>query len=535
MTHGHVADNITIYGNNAYISGGECDLEVDTFMFSAATGAQDTTNGVYLDKDIVINAYELDNLGVWGERHTGYTVSVNLTDCDGKALEKNVQRVYISGTTGKNEITLKNCDFITAATAVYSNADGQISIDTCSFTGSKVPVNFNHKANGEQRLTVSNSTFKNCGDNGEWNQFAAPVRFVNSGSGKQTASVNSCTFTDTVGSNGDILLGDGRTGQESNEVSLTVMNTDATVQAQKPGYYNNGTVADATKGAKQPVMSGETLNTSVEKMLPTALTAYVTVNGGTEQYATLDEAIAAAGPENGVITYTVTGVVSTDAAGWIQVAKAGLTNLTEVKFVGVGTGAGITINGDLAILADQNYDIDVSFENLTLRKPNPKYGGDYGHSTNYFTCWLRNTDAANNTVSYTNCTFPNGACNNQYGKTVYANCKFTNATSGKYNLWNYGGNTEIKNSTFTGTRGIKTYNEGTLAVAPTVKIEGTTFNGLTEKAAVVASKATDITFDNVTTMDCEKGTFEKDIENSGETTTITANGSRHQRQLHYYR
>lgn len=525
MTHGHVADNITIYGNNAYISGGECDLEVDTFMFSRSTGAQDTTNGVYLDKDIVINAYELDNLGVWGERHTGYTVSVNLTDCDGKALEKNVQRVYISGTTGKNEITLKNCDFITAATAVYSNADGQISIDTCSFTGSKVPVNFNHKANGEQRLTVSNSTFKNCGDNGEWNQFAAPVRFVNSGSGKQTASVNSCTFTDTVGSNGDILLGDGRTGQESNEVSLTVMNTDATVQAQKPGYYNNGTVADATKGAKQPVMSGETLNTSVEKMLPTALTAYVTVNGGTEQYATLDEAIAAAGPENGVITYTVTGVVSTDAAGWIQVAKAGLTNLTEVKFVGVGTGAGITINGDLAILADQNYDIDVSFENLTLRKPNPKYGGDYGHSTNYFTCWLRNTDAANNTVSYTNCTFPNGACNNQYGKTVYANCKFTNATSGKYNLWNYGGNTEIKNSTFTGTRGIKTYNEGTLAVAPTVKIEGTTFNGLTEKAAVVASKATDITFDNVTTMDCEKGTFEKDIENSGETTTITANGS----------
>lgn len=211
MTHGHVADNITIYGNNAYISGGECDLEVDTFMFSRSTGAQDTTNGVYLDKDIVINAYELDNLGVWGERHTGYTVSVNLTDCDGKALEKNVQRVYISGTTGKNEITLKNCDFITAATAVYSNADGQISIDTCSFTGSKVPVNFNHKANGEQRLTVSNSTFKNCGDNGEWNQFAAPVRFVNSGSGKQTASVNSCTFTDTVGSNGDILLGDGRT------------------------------------------------------------------------------------------------------------------------------------------------------------------------------------------------------------------------------------------------------------------------------------------------------------------------------------
>lgn len=29
MTHGHVADNITIYGNSAYVSGGECDLEVE--------------------------------------------------------------------------------------------------------------------------------------------------------------------------------------------------------------------------------------------------------------------------------------------------------------------------------------------------------------------------------------------------------------------------------------------------------------------------------------------------------------------------
>lgn len=527
MTHGHVADDITIYGNNAYISGGECELEVDTYKFSRETGAQDTTNGESLTKDITITAYELDNLGVWGQRTTDKTVTVNLTDCDGKAIDgkENVQRVYISGTSGVNNITLTGCDFMTNNTSVYSNADGAISIKGCSFTGSKVPVNFNHKANGEQRLTVSNSTFKNCGDNGEWNQFAAPVRFVNSGSGTQTASVNSCTFTETVGSNGDILIGDGRTGEKSNDVSLTVTNTTATVKAQKPGYYNNGTVADATKGKEKPVTSGETLNTSVEEMLPTALTAYVTVNGGTEQYATLDEAITAAEPENGVITYTVTGVVSTDAAGWIQVAKAGLTNLTEVKFVGVGTGAGITINGDLAILADRNYDIDVSFENLTLRKPNPKYGGDYGHSTNYFTCWLRNTDAANNTVTYTNCTFPNGACNNQYGKTVYANCKFTNATSGKYNLWNYGGNTEIKNSTFTGTRGIKTYNEGTLAVAPTVKIENTTFDSLTEKAAVVASKATDITFDNVTTKDCAKGTFQKDIENSGEEMTITANGS----------
>ena len=247
---------------------------------------------------------------------------------------------------------------------------------------------------------------------------------------------------------------------------------------------------------------------------------------GNTGYASLAEAIANATPDaNGVITYEISGKATVDSTGWIQVARAGLTGLTKVEFVGKTPDAEICITGGLAILADQNYDIDVSFEALTLSKPNPEYGGDYGHSTNYFTTWLRNTNAAENTVTYTNCTFPNGACNNQYGKTVFDGCKFTNETSGKYNFWNYGGNTEIKNSTFTGVRGIKTYNEGTLAVAPTVKIENTTFDGLTEKAAIVASKATDITLDNVSATDCGKGFFQKDIEFSGETTTIEANGS----------
>jgi hypothetical protein len=263
MTHGHVADNITIYGNKAYVSGGECDLEVDTFKFDRSTGKQ-ATDGVTLDKDITINAYELDNLGVWGERHTEFAVNVNLTDCDGKEIDgkTNVQRVYISGTTGVNNITLSGCNFGTEATSVYSNADGEINITDCSFTGAQVPVNFNHKANGVQTLRVSNCEFNACGDNGDWKQFAAPVRFVNSGSGSQTASVNACTFADTVGPNGDILIGDGRPGQKSNDVNLTVTDTEANIQAQKPGYYkDDGTTDNALKGEKA-LTTGETLTVS---------------------------------------------------------------------------------------------------------------------------------------------------------------------------------------------------------------------------------------------------------------------------------
>lgn len=269
MTHGHVADDLTIYGNNAFISGGECDLEVDTYTFSRATGAQ-AADGVCLDKNITITAYELDNLGVWGERHTAHTVTVNLTDCDGKALEgkTNVQRVYISGTTGVNNITLTGCDFLTKATAVYSNADGAITAVNCSFTDGQVPFNINHKANGKQTVAVENCTFTNCGDAaGDWKQFAAPLRLVNSGTGTQSAEVTGCAFAGTVGANGDILLGDGRTGQASNDVELKVVNTKANIQAQKPGYYGGETV-DETKKAKAESPAEGTLETSVAKLLP---------------------------------------------------------------------------------------------------------------------------------------------------------------------------------------------------------------------------------------------------------------------------
>ena len=266
MTHGHVADDLTIYGNKAYLSGGECDLEVDQYKYSRATGAQ-ATDGAYLEKDITITAYELDNLGVWGDRHTAHMVTVNLTDCDGKAPEGNVQRVYISGTTGVNDITLTDCDFLTKATAVYSNADGAIKAVNCSFTGGEVPFNINHKANGTQTVAVENCTFTNCGDAGDWKQFAAPLRLVNSGTGTQSAEVTGCAFAGTVGANGDILLGDGRTDQASNDVELKVVNTAANIQAQKPGYYGGETV-DATKKATAESPAEGTLETSVAKLLP---------------------------------------------------------------------------------------------------------------------------------------------------------------------------------------------------------------------------------------------------------------------------
>ena len=266
-------------------------------------------------------------------------------------------------------------------------------------------------------------------------------------------------------------------------------------------------------------------------LLPTAALAEETGTGtikvGGTSYNSFSEAVNEAAPDgSGVITYEISGKVDVTDTGWVPVAKADLTGLKAVKFVGAeNSNAEICITQGVAILADQSYDIDVSFTDLILSKENPTYANDYGHGTKYFTCWLRNTNEAENTVTYTNCVFPNGVCNNQYGKTVFNNCQFTN--SANYNLWNYGGNTEVKNSAFTGVRGIKTYNEGTPEVAPTVKIEQTTFSGLTEKAAIVASKPTNITLTTVTATDCTKGLLQKDIEGSTDEqkVTIEANGT----------
>lgn len=318
-------------------------------------------------------------------------------------------------------------------------------------------------------------------------------------SGNVTALTNTAVPVDSIANDGLTVTGGRFTNISADEMSK---------------YLSEGTTYDEATGT---VTSGSS-----------ELTAYVTVNGGEKKYATLAEAVAAAEPDaDGVITYAISGKVEVDGTGWIQVVKPNQTEVKTVKFVGEGEGAEICITGGLAILADQPNDVDVSFDSLILSKPNPAYGGDYGHSTNYFTCWLRNTNAAENTVTYTNCTFPNGACNNQYGKTVYNNCNFTNDTTGKYNLWVYGGDVKLNGGEFTGVRGAKVYTEGWPEKTPTVEVKDTKFTGLSEKAAIVVSKPTSVTLENVSVSNCTAGMLQKDINDvtDSEKVTIEANGT----------
>ena len=397
--------------------------------------------------------------------------------------------------------------------------------------------------NGMVFLYAVNETFNGC----TFNQTSAGAYNVWT-YGAQNVAFNGCTFncvgrcvlmynegaidkTDLTVENTEFNASAPVTGKEAIEIDTSLMEGGATITVD-----DKTTAAGFATGSN----SGKTLWNDKKQTADTNKNTTVTVAGETvfepkatvvkpvsvngTSYETLEDAIDAATPDaNGVVTYEISGKVDVTATGWVQVAKSGLTGLTAVKFVGTTDDAKICINGGLAILADQNYDIDVSFEALALSKLNPTYGGDYGHSTNYFTTWLRNSGAAENTVTYTNCTFPNGVSNNQYGKTVFDNCKFTNGATGLYNLWNYGGSTEIKNSSFTGTRGIKAYSEG--VDGGQIEVADTTFNGLGEKAAIVVSKATTVTLNKVDATECTKGLLQKDIDGGSLKTTIEANGT----------
>ena len=253
----------------------------------------------------------------------------------------------------------------------------------------------------------------------------------------------------------------------------------------------------------------------------TALTNYVTVNNGETRYTTLDEAIAAAEPVNGVITYEITGTIeatveTTNSWGMFQVVSAAqAANVSTVRFVKAADAstAEIRLVGGKVIIGSDITSVDVEYEDLTLSRVNGAYASDAGQGTVYYTTWLR----SGGKVTYTNCTFPNGTHNNQYGSTAYAGCSFTNSTEGVYNLWiasdqkGEAEKTVVESCDFTGTRGIKAYSEGH-ETAGDIEMKDTTFSNLTEKAAIVVSTPTAIKMDNVAATDCSKGLLQKKLD-----------------------
>ncbi len=213
---------------------------------------------------------------------------------------------------------------------------------------------------------------------------------------------------------------------------------------------------------------------------------------------------------DGVITYEVYGKVNLDASGWVSPTKKD-SGIVTVNFVGKTSDAEIVINTDEYTSID-SYQTGKSltamnFKDLTCSRPQGKWVDDLGHGNNYFIATLRDHEADfDGTVSYENCTFTNGVCNNFYGNTNFTNCTFK-SDSGKSGLWIYGGKdtkVEGENNKFEGARGVKVYCEKANLTGINVTIENAVFN-VTERPAIESSMASKIALKNVDASQCAKG------------------------------
>ena len=477
-SHMHVGRSMTIYGNGAVLKGGEQDFELDTF-------------GSELTSDVTLTVYNLTGASAWGQRKTTYTLNINLVDC------KNVGKVYLSGTSGDNNITIQNCTFdlekmTHPSCAVYSNAPGEIVVEDCVFNGVPEPINLNNKADpGEmQDITISNTKFNSCSttkickDDTTW---AAPIRIVSSNGAVSKVNVENCTFSLKEGEetcNGDILLGDGRANEKSYQtISLSTSGTAAQIQIHKPG--DRGTDYSAPSGTLT-ITENESLNEMTNAVAKV----------GDELYVDFHEAMLAA--ESGD---TVELLMDVTVNSWQQV-----WNLSGVKVNGNNHTLKVNAiesleNHDTVFHSIGNnhfYNLTIDLSGISTQSQAQGYkaicaapGDSFervkvisGTAVPVYGIFVGGTDAENEVIYIMNCSFKNcsyaigaepisGTTDSDLETLEVTGCTFTNCdyvgilyaedvtfynnsvTSGRLNIMHE--RQEVTNNTFAGKSRIKFY------------------------------------------------------------------------------
>ena len=243
-SHIDLQRSLTINGNNAFAVK---SLTEESAQVDFAIDEYEDLKG---DTTLIINDFH--NSGVWGTRKTTHDFTLTMNNCDSGSTEiTSGYRVYINGFTGNNYITLNDCDFgpNSNSCTVYSNANGSLNINRCTFSNISEPININSTSdvNVNMSISIRDCVFTDCGlgavnvDDSEW---AAPIRIVSTGDngGSTSVVVDSCSFNynDEESLNGDILIGNGRSSATtSNPISLAVTNTNAEIQIQQPGYHSD--------------------------------------------------------------------------------------------------------------------------------------------------------------------------------------------------------------------------------------------------------------------------------------------------------
>lgn len=225
--HANVLNDVTIYGNNANFQGGDLSIYADGNNYAAPESL-----------NVTINIYNTKNLVVWGQpQAVDRTWNVNFYDCVNDGYNFFMYRGE-SDKTDKANLTMTNCKATGYADSiVHTTVDGSIVIKNCEFNNNCAPINIAHKQSGTITITIENSTFNSCGMVNPNDDYFAPVRFVNnSQEGTLDVTLTNNTFANTVGTNGDILLGDQRNEKSSFNVNAEIVTKqDVTVKSGNSG------------------------------------------------------------------------------------------------------------------------------------------------------------------------------------------------------------------------------------------------------------------------------------------------------------
>ena len=225
LQHAPVVSTLTIYGNGANVTGGsERDFDL---------GNTDPSVGKDITADMTLTVKNLDGCGAWGAKATEHTVNLVFENC------ANMGKVFITGTTGTLNITMNDCAFEgVLKEAVYSNANGAITLNNVAFSNLNKAINLNHKVAGTQTVTINGCSFTNCGADVAADQI--PVRVLSSvEGGKSVLTVSNTTFTGTPEGGADILLDYG-----VGESALNITETAANVSVEiKEGVATTTTVS----------------------------------------------------------------------------------------------------------------------------------------------------------------------------------------------------------------------------------------------------------------------------------------------------
>ena len=420
-THLNVTKNVTIYANGANFSGK--DISIGTY---AAPANAETTVNIYNAKNLVVWGQPVgDRADVW---------NVNFYDCVNEGYNF---LMYRGGETAvaKLNLTMTNCRATGFGDSiVHATADGSVSIKNCLFISNCAPINIAHKQSGTLTVTVEDSTFTACGKVNPSNDYFAPARFVNnSATGTLNVTLKNNTFAGTVGTNGDILLGDYRVGKNSNPFTATIV-TDQAVMVKSsvaPAYSYNGGTVDVKKADV--------------KASQEAVEDAITAGNGTIELA-----------PNG--TFTLDNGIANEGA-----------NSRDITFVGDGTATvDVVTNAVSAEGGKLNYQrgSTFTFENLTIQGGEGSFDG--------IVC---------DELVYKNCTIKGKLT--LYGKATFINCVFENDMANQYSIWTWGGtDVTFEGCTFnTNGKAILLYGQATEAKPTNLVVKNCTFNDRKNGAA----------------------------------------------------